>query len=455
MNDAVKADFEGLEEADEGVDAVIMGDLGEQFGFAILNRAFRLVMEGAELVALQKNRFWLTADGLSLDAGPFVAAIEYASGKEAFVVGKPSAGFFDSVLEDLGRGRRRWRWSATTSSPTSAAPWTPGCERYAGPHRQVPRGLRRRQSASSRRRRSTRSPSCPPHWEAVERDRADSHRRCGRRADPRAGSAPAEGARDRALPRAHRDPALHRPRLEAARRRGHELIAYDARGHGESEPAPEGSGYGYPELVADLDAVLAQTVGEGPVGARRPLDGRAHCPRLRPREPGAGRGHGGRRPGLHGLPRVRGRPELLGRARRGARGGRGGRDSCEAIEAPGVDPDWRETVLRITRERIALHRHPGGAGPGAAGGAALATVRDDQRARDPRGPGARRGQPRRRRPRSSLRGGRGLRRAAAGRAVDQRERRGSRRWPGRAAGSRGRSPSSAPGWAGDKHAPFV
>jgi HAD superfamily hydrolase (TIGR01458 family) len=105
MNDEVKSDFEGLTEAEQNVDAVIMGDLGEQFGFAILNRAFRLVMEGAELVALQKNRFWLKSEGLSLDAGPFVAAIEYATGKEAFVVGKPSAGFFDTVLADLGAGR--------------------------------------------------------------------------------------------------------------------------------------------------------------------------------------------------------------------------------------------------------------------------------------------------------------------------------------------------------------
>ena len=105
MNDDVKADFEGLEEADTDVDAVIMGDLGEQFGFRILNQAFRLVMEGAELVALQKNRFWLTADGLSLDAGPFVAAIEYATGKDAFVVGKPSPRFFEIVLADLGADR--------------------------------------------------------------------------------------------------------------------------------------------------------------------------------------------------------------------------------------------------------------------------------------------------------------------------------------------------------------
>jgi HAD superfamily hydrolase (TIGR01458 family) len=105
MNDDVKADFEGLEEADTDVDAVIMGDLGEQFGFRILNQAFRLVMDGAELVALQKNRFWLTADGLSLDAGPFVAAIEYATGKDAFVVGKPSPRFFEIVLADLGADR--------------------------------------------------------------------------------------------------------------------------------------------------------------------------------------------------------------------------------------------------------------------------------------------------------------------------------------------------------------
>ncbi len=103
MNEDVKEDFAGLEEADEGVDAVIMGDLGEAFGFAILNRAFRLVMDGAELIALQKNRFWLTAEGISLDAGPFVAAIEYATGADAYVVGKPAAGFFESVLADLGR----------------------------------------------------------------------------------------------------------------------------------------------------------------------------------------------------------------------------------------------------------------------------------------------------------------------------------------------------------------
>jgi HAD superfamily hydrolase (TIGR01458 family) len=102
MNDAVKEDFAALQEDDEGAQAVIVGDLGEAFGYAILNRAFRRLLDGAELIALQKNRFWLTPDGLSLDVGPFVAALEYASGTDAYVVGKPARGFFETVLAGIG-----------------------------------------------------------------------------------------------------------------------------------------------------------------------------------------------------------------------------------------------------------------------------------------------------------------------------------------------------------------
>jgi HAD superfamily hydrolase (TIGR01458 family) len=100
MNEEVKGDFTGLEEADDA-EAVIVGDLGDAFGYDVLNRAFRQVMAGAELIALQRNRYWLRADGLSLDVGPFVAALEYATGREAYVVGKPARGFFDEVLRGL------------------------------------------------------------------------------------------------------------------------------------------------------------------------------------------------------------------------------------------------------------------------------------------------------------------------------------------------------------------
>ncbi len=101
MNDEVKQDFDALQETDEQVQAVIIGDLGSAFGYDVLNRAFRRVMDGAELIALQKNRYWLRSDGLSLDVGPFVAAIEFASGRQAHVVGKPARSFFEQVLADL------------------------------------------------------------------------------------------------------------------------------------------------------------------------------------------------------------------------------------------------------------------------------------------------------------------------------------------------------------------
>jgi HAD superfamily hydrolase (TIGR01458 family) len=101
MNEEVKRDFVALEESDDP-QAVIVGDLGDAFGYDVLNRAFRHVMAGAELIALQKNRYWLRPDGLSLDVGPFVAALEYATGREAYVVGKPARGFFDEILRGLG-----------------------------------------------------------------------------------------------------------------------------------------------------------------------------------------------------------------------------------------------------------------------------------------------------------------------------------------------------------------
>ena len=105
--EGVHEDLADLDAAGEGerVDAVIVGDLGEAWDYAALNRAFRLLMDGADLIALQKNRFWMRADGLSLDAGPFVAALEYATGREATVVGKPSRAFFEQVLAGAGADR--------------------------------------------------------------------------------------------------------------------------------------------------------------------------------------------------------------------------------------------------------------------------------------------------------------------------------------------------------------
>lgn len=83
--------------------AVIVGDAGSELDYARLNRAYRMLERGAELVALAMNRNFLDDDGvLSLDAGPFVTALEYASRKQATVLGKPSKAFFDLALAGLG-----------------------------------------------------------------------------------------------------------------------------------------------------------------------------------------------------------------------------------------------------------------------------------------------------------------------------------------------------------------
>lgn len=96
-------DFDGLDLVDERPDAVVVGDMGEAWRFDALDRAFRAVLDGAELVALARNRYFLNGDGvLTLDVGPFVAALEYATGRAAALAGKPSPDFFRLALEAAG-----------------------------------------------------------------------------------------------------------------------------------------------------------------------------------------------------------------------------------------------------------------------------------------------------------------------------------------------------------------
>jgi phospholysine phosphohistidine inorganic pyrophosphate phosphatase len=85
-------------------DAVVLGDLGEGWTYAALQEAFEYVMAGAAIVALSRDRYWRRGESLALDAGPFVRALEYATGVEAQVAGKPSSAFYAAALASLGLG---------------------------------------------------------------------------------------------------------------------------------------------------------------------------------------------------------------------------------------------------------------------------------------------------------------------------------------------------------------
>ena len=102
LPEVTREDFSRLTIDESSPQAVVVGDLGYEWSFELLNRAFRWLVDGAVLVATHMNRYWRTADGLTLDAGPFVVALEYAAGIQATTVGKPSPEFFQFAAQSMG-----------------------------------------------------------------------------------------------------------------------------------------------------------------------------------------------------------------------------------------------------------------------------------------------------------------------------------------------------------------
>ena len=143
----------------------------------------------------------------------------------------------------------------------------------------------------------------------------------------------------------------------ALERAGHAVVCYDARAHGESDPAPAGQGYGYPELVGDLEAVVAATVGTGRFVLAGHSMGAHTAVAYALRHPER----------LSGLVVVG--PTYMGEISSETLAYWDG--LAAALEGGGVDgfvdyidrnqeadPAWRDSVLRFTRERMLRHRHP-------------------------------------------------------------------------------------------------
>ncbi len=95
-------EFSAFEIVDRDPEVVVIGDLGPAWNFEAMNRVFRWALAGVELVALHRNRYWKTGGQLVLDVGAFVAAFEYATGREASLVGKPSRPMFEAAARGMG-----------------------------------------------------------------------------------------------------------------------------------------------------------------------------------------------------------------------------------------------------------------------------------------------------------------------------------------------------------------
>jgi HAD superfamily hydrolase (TIGR01458 family) len=99
-----RADLQGvtLVGSDESADVVVIGGACDDFTYAALNHVFDLMNDGAPLIGMHRNMYWQTAEGLQLDGGAYVAALEEATGTTATVCGKPAPAYFEAALEMLG-----------------------------------------------------------------------------------------------------------------------------------------------------------------------------------------------------------------------------------------------------------------------------------------------------------------------------------------------------------------
>jgi len=96
-------DFHGIEVSARDPEYVVLGDLGDDFPASLLHGAFRALLAGARLIAIQRNRAWTGNDGLArLDVGAWVSALEYSSGQQATVMGKPASFAYQLPAADLG-----------------------------------------------------------------------------------------------------------------------------------------------------------------------------------------------------------------------------------------------------------------------------------------------------------------------------------------------------------------
>lgn len=96
VHPAIESEFAQL--VSDAPNCVLLGDAGDALNYRNLNRAFALCQQGAPLIGIGMNRYFMGEQGLMLDAGAFIRALEWAAGCQATIMGKPSVDFFATVV---------------------------------------------------------------------------------------------------------------------------------------------------------------------------------------------------------------------------------------------------------------------------------------------------------------------------------------------------------------------
>jgi HAD superfamily hydrolase (TIGR01458 family) len=103
LKDSLREDLRGIEFVERSPQAVLVGDLGDELSYGALNRGFRFLLDKkVAFITLARNRYFQGGDGLCLDVGATVAALEYAAARTAVLVGKPAREFFLVACQSMG-----------------------------------------------------------------------------------------------------------------------------------------------------------------------------------------------------------------------------------------------------------------------------------------------------------------------------------------------------------------
>ncbi len=100
--DETKEDFAEFRITKKNPDFVVIGKIGKRWSYDLMNELFTHIINGSSLIALHKDRYTMGEEDLDIEFGAFIAGLEYSTGKEALIMGKPSKTFYQSAIIDIG-----------------------------------------------------------------------------------------------------------------------------------------------------------------------------------------------------------------------------------------------------------------------------------------------------------------------------------------------------------------
>ncbi len=101
LTDSAKYDYQEFKIQKENPEFIIIGDIGSEWNYDLMNELLNDILNGSKIIALHKGRYFQTDNGLNIDTGAFIAGLEYVTNTSSHVIGKPSKSFFDLAIRDF------------------------------------------------------------------------------------------------------------------------------------------------------------------------------------------------------------------------------------------------------------------------------------------------------------------------------------------------------------------